>query len=50
MWDAVMNYQFTRACIAFFIGEEVDEDELRQTSLHPLGPPAARPSAGRSSG
>ena len=21
MWDAVMNYQFTRACIAFFIGE-----------------------------
>ena len=23
MWDAVMNYQFTRACIAFFIGEDV---------------------------
>ena len=22
MWDAVMNYQFTRACIAFFIGDE----------------------------
>ena len=22
MWDAVMNYQFTRACIAFFIGED----------------------------
>ncbi len=24
MWDAVMNYQFTRACIAFFIGETCD--------------------------
>ena len=35
MWDAVMNYQFTRACIAFFIGEDVDEDELRRTSLLP---------------
>ena len=30
MWDAVMNYQFTRACIAFFIGDDVDEDDLRQ--------------------
>ena len=29
MWDAVMNYHFTRACIAFFIGEDVDQDELR---------------------
>jgi neopullulanase len=37
MWDAVMNYQFTRACIAFFIGEAVNEPELRKTSLHPVG-------------
>jgi neopullulanase len=41
MWDAVMNYQFTRACIAFFIGEEVDESELRQTVLFPPGEPGA---------
>ncbi len=37
MWDAVMNYLFTRACIAFFIGSEVDESELRKTVLHPPG-------------
>jgi neopullulanase len=37
MWDAVMNYQFTRACIAFFIGEGVDVGELSRTSLHPAG-------------
>src|SRR5262245_32610535 len=37
MWDAVMNYQFTRACIAFFIGVSVNEEELRRTSLHPAG-------------
>jgi neopullulanase len=41
MWDAVMNYQFTRACIAFFIGESVNEDDLRKTSLHPVGPSSA---------
>jgi cyclomaltodextrinase / maltogenic alpha-amylase / neopullulanase len=41
MWDAVMNYIFTRACIAFFIGEAVDEAELRRTSLYPVGPPGA---------
>jgi neopullulanase len=41
MWDAVMNYQFTRACIAFFIGEDVDRDELARTSLHPVGPAGA---------
>ena len=41
MWDAVMNYHFTRACIAFFIGEEVDEQELRRTSLFPPGDPGA---------
>lgn len=38
MWDAVMNYPFTRACIAFFIGDAVDEDELRPTALYPAGP------------
>jgi cyclomaltodextrinase / maltogenic alpha-amylase / neopullulanase len=41
MWDAVMNYQFTRACIAFFIGESVDLAEVSRTSLHPVGPPGA---------
>jgi neopullulanase len=41
MWDAVMNYLFTRACIAFFIGDAVDEPELRKTSLFPPGPPGA---------
>jgi neopullulanase len=40
MWDAVMNYQFTRACIAFFIGAEASDD-LKRTSLHPAGPPGA---------
>jgi len=38
MWDAVMNYPFTRACIAFFIGPTVDEDQLRPTALYPAGP------------
>ncbi len=37
MWDAVMNYQFTRACIAFFIGENLEEADLRKTSLFPAG-------------
>jgi cyclomaltodextrinase / maltogenic alpha-amylase / neopullulanase len=37
MWDAVMNYLFTRACIAFFIGDSVDEVELKRTCLHPPG-------------
>lgn len=38
MWDAVMNYLFTRACIAYFIGASVDEAELKPTSLYPAGP------------
>ncbi|MDX2039121.1 MAG: glycoside hydrolase family 13 protein [Isosphaeraceae bacterium] len=45
MWDAVMNYLFTRACIAFFIGENVDRSELARTSfrtLDPIGAPAFR--------
>jgi neopullulanase len=38
MWDAVMNYLFTRACIGFFIGEGADRTELDRTTLA-----AARP-------
>lgn len=41
MWDAVMNYPFTRACVAFFIGDQVDQAELQRTSLHPAGAPGA---------
>jgi neopullulanase len=33
MWDAVMNYLFTRACIAFFIGKEIDAEEMSRTSF-----------------
>jgi cyclomaltodextrinase len=38
MWDAVMNYQFTKACLAFFIGPTIDQDELKPTCLYPVGP------------
>ena len=41
MWDAVMNYQFTRACVGFYIGDNVAADELKKTSLHPAGPAGA---------
>ena len=41
MWDAVMNYHFTRACVAFFIGDAVDETELKRTSLFPTPSPGA---------
>jgi cyclomaltodextrinase len=41
MWDAVMNYLFTRACIAYFIGEEVDHDEMRRTSFRKVDTPGA---------
>ncbi len=41
MWDAVMNYQFTRACLAFFAGDVLNMDELKRTSLHPTGDPGA---------
>jgi neopullulanase len=33
MWDAVMNYLFTRACVGFFIGTEVDRQQLDITAL-----------------
>ena len=36
-----MNYQFTRACIAFFIGEAVTKKNLKKTSLFPVGPSTA---------
>ncbi len=38
MWDATMNYQFTRACLAFFAGDRINDDELRPTCLYPVGP------------
>ena len=38
MWDAVMNYPFTRACLAFFVGPALDVDLIRPTSLYPVGP------------
>jgi neopullulanase len=41
MWDAVMNYQLTRACIAYFVGDDVDRAELERTSLFPTGPTGA---------
>jgi neopullulanase len=41
MWDAVMNYLFTRACLNFFIGEAIDEVELKPTCLYPPGRPGA---------
>ena len=34
-FDAVMNYQFTRACLSFFV--EVDEDVQRLTRSHSYG-------------
>ena len=42
MWDAVMNYQFTRACIAFFIGEDgrTRTTCARRASIR-SGPPTA---------
>jgi neopullulanase len=33
MWDAVMNYLFTRACVGFFIGDRADRNELDRTIL-----------------
>ncbi len=45
MWDAVMNYLFTRSCIAFFCGENTNLEELATTSfrtLDPTGAPAFR--------
>jgi len=41
MWDAVMNYEFTRSCVAFFIGDRVDMADLKRTALYPAGSPGA---------
>jgi cyclomaltodextrinase len=41
MWDAVMNYQFTRACLSFFSRGDVELTDLKRTSLFPLPEPGA---------
>lgn len=41
MWDAVMNYQFTHAALSYFIGDAIDRDMLKRTSLFPPGEPGA---------
>ena len=42
MWDAVMNYLFTRACIAFFIGEDGRRGRAAADQPpYPLGPTGA---------
>ena len=38
MWDAVMNYQLTKACLAYFIGPDLNTDQIKMTSLYPVGP------------
>ncbi len=35
IFDGVMNYQFTQACLGFFIGEEIDRDCVTKTCLQP---------------
>ena len=40
MWDSVMNYQFTRACIAFFC-DDPDAEEIKRTSFRTVDPPGA---------
>jgi neopullulanase len=40
MWDAVMNYLFTRACIAFFV-EDPDREEIARTSFRKVDDPGA---------
>ncbi|MEQ9406079.1 MAG: glycoside hydrolase family 13 protein [Fuerstiella sp.] len=32
MWDAVMNYQITQACLGFFGGDQLDLEEARRPS------------------
>ncbi len=41
MWDAVMNYQFTRACISFFTSGQIALEEFRRNSMWPPHPPDA---------
>ncbi|QDV33644.1 Neopullulanase [Tautonia plasticadhaerens] len=38
MFDAVMNYIFTKACIAFFIGERIDRRHLEPEPLRDARP------------
>ena len=49
MWDAVMNYLFTRACIAFFIGETSIATSWPGRASGPWTRPGARRSGRRSS-
>ena len=42
MWDAVMNYLFTRACIAFFIGDDGRRGRTPPDRLYPAGPTGRR--------
>ena len=32
-WDALMNYLFTRICLSFFIGDNINREALAQTSF-----------------
>jgi cyclomaltodextrinase len=41
-FDAVMNYLFTRACLGFFVGEDLLQDELAKTGYHHIEPLDAR--------
>jgi cyclomaltodextrinase / maltogenic alpha-amylase / neopullulanase len=40
-WDALMNYLFTRVCFAYFIGQDIDHEELSRTSFHKVDPTGA---------
>ena len=48
MWDAVMNYLFTRACIAFFIGGTVDRRRAQRGRSAPRCSTTGPAFAGRS--
>ncbi len=41
MWDAVMNYLFTRAVIAAFIGDNIDAAEMAKSSFKAVDTPGA---------
>jgi cyclomaltodextrinase len=40
-WDALMNYLFTRICFAFFIGQNIDHEELGRTCFSRVDPTGA---------
>ncbi len=41
MWDATMNYMFTKACISYFVGAANDPETIKTTTLAALGGPGA---------